>query len=324
MFGFYELQMPSSLQSKLNDMSNSQTGGTYIGVGIMGFLSALIVGPCVAPPLAGALIYISQSQDPVLGGVALFALSMGMGVPLLVVGTSAGKILPRAGGWMEAVKKVFGVMLLAVGVWMLERILPEQVAMLLYALLLIIPAIYMGALDALEATASGWQRLWKGVGIVMLIYGILLMIGASSGGKDIFQPLRGVGFAAGGGAAAEHVTFQQVKGVEGLEQALAAAGNRPVMFDFYADWCVECKEMEKYVFADPQVQQALSDVVLLQSDVTANDEQDKALLQKFGLFGPPSILFFTPGGEEQRGFRIVGSMSAEKFLAHVARFKANF
>lgn len=325
MFGFYELQMPSSLQSRLAEISNRQQGGTLAGVGVMGFLSALIVGPCVAPPLAGALIYIGQTGNAVLGGIALFALSMGMGAPLLAIGTSAGKLLPKVGPWMNIIKAVFGVLMLAVAIWMLERVLPGPVTLLLWAVLLIVSAIYMGALEQLGPDATGWRKLWKGVGLVMLIYGALLTVGAAGGNKDMFQPLRGVGLvatSAGGGTAAPTETlFKRIKGMAELERELAAATStgRPVMFDLYADWCVSCKELEKYTFADPSVQQTLAKAVLLQSDVTAWDKTDQELAKAHGLIGPPAILFFGPDGKERRNYRVVGFMTAEQFRAHAER-----
>jgi thiol:disulfide interchange protein DsbD len=322
MFGFYELQMPSFIQSKLSELSNRQQGGTLIGVAIMGFLSALIVGPCVAAPLAGALIYIGQTGDAVLGGVALFALSMGMGAPLLLIGTSAGKFMPRAGGWMEVVKYVFGVMLLAVAVWMLERVLPAQVSMLLWAALLILPAIYLGALDGLPANASGWRKFWKGVGLLLMLWGVLLIVGAAAGSGNVFQPLKGLALssgAAGGAGVEKALPFQPVKGVDGLEAALAQARaqNKTVLLDFYADWCVSCKEMEMFTFSDPGVQRALQNSLLLKADVTPNDAQDKALYQRFNLIGPPAILFFGPDGEELKNRRVIGFMPADKFRAQV-------
>jgi thiol:disulfide interchange protein DsbD len=323
MFGFYELQVPASLQSHLSALSNRQHGGTVVGVAVMGLLSALIVGPCVAAPLAGALIYIGQSGDAMLGGLALFALSMGMGTPLLAIGTSAGKLLPRAGAWMDSVKAVFGVLLLAVAVWMLERILPGEVTLVLWALLLIIPAVYMGALEPLRAQANGWSKLWKGVGLAMLVYGSLLIIGAASGSKDALQPLALVATSVGGEgrANAGHPAFERIRSGADLDRKLAQAhaAQRPVMLDFYADWCTSCQEMEKYTFSDPGVQETLAGLVLLQADVTANDATDRELLQRFGLFGPPSILFFGPDGEERRDYRLVGFLDAGDFRTHVER-----
>jgi thiol:disulfide interchange protein DsbD len=321
MFGFYELQLPSSFQSKLAEISNKQEGGTLIGVAIMGLLSALIVGPCVAPPLFGALIYISQTGDALLGGVALFALSMGMGAPLIAIGTSAGKLLPRAGAWMDAVKAVFGVALLGVAIFMLERILPPAVAMLLWGLLLICSAVYMGALTQLPAGSSGWSKLWKGLGVFLLIYGALMLLGAAAGGKDTVQPLRGLAVGGGGGAAAE-ASFTRVKTVEDLDREIAKAGalGKPVMLDFYADWCVTCKELERYTFSDPAVIEEMNRFVLLKADVTANDDDDQALMQgRFGIPGPPAILFFDTSGNELKGYRMVGFKPADAFVEHLRR-----
>jgi len=325
MFGFYDIQMPNFIQSKLTEVSNRQQGGTLVGVAIMGLLSALIVGPCVAAPLAGALIYIGQTGDPYLGGTALFALSLGMGAPLVVIGTSAGKLLPRAGGWMDAVKAVFGVLMLAVAIWMLERIIPAEVSMILWAILLIVSAIYMGAIDPIPPGSNSWRKLWKGLGVGALIYGALLMIGVASGGKDALQPL-GTLFSASNtasGTQQKELEFKKVKGIEGLEAELqkAQAQGKVAMLDFYADWCVSCKEMERYTFSNANVRQSLQDVVLLQADVTDNDAFDKALLKKYGLVGPPSILFFDKHGNESRMFRLVGFLDADKFIAHINRVK---
>jgi thiol:disulfide interchange protein DsbD len=322
MFGFYELQMPASIQSKLTQISNSQQGGTLTGVAIMGFLSALIVGPCVTAPLVGALIYIAETGDAVLGGLALFALSMGMGAPLLAIGASAGKVLPKAGAWMDAVKAVFGVLLLGLGIWMLERVAPAALTMALWAALLIVSAIYMGAIDTLPEGASGWRKLWKGTGMLLLVYGIILLIGLASGGRDVFHPLKGIALSGvSSSTQASHLPFQQIKGVDGFKAALAdaRAQGKTVMLDFYADWCVSCKEMEVLTFTDPAVQQALADTVLLQADVTPNDEQDKALYKHFGIIGPPSIMFFDKSGDERKNYRVVGFMPADKFSAHVTR-----
>ena len=320
MFGFYDLQVPVSWQAGLTGLSRRQRGGTYAGVAVMGALSALIVGPCVAAPLAGVLIYIGRTGDPVLGGVALFALGMGMGVPLMVAGVSAGKLLPRAGAWMNAVKAVFGAMLLAVAIYLLERVVPEEVALLLWAALFIVCAIYMGALDSLAPGSGGWRRLWKGAGLVMLVYGVLVMVGAAGGGGDLFRPLKGIALVSG--ELGDHeLEFRRVKGIEGLNAALgsATARGQVVMVDYYADWCVSCKEMERYTFSDPQVRAALSGVLLLQTDVTANDALDRALLAEFGLFGPPAIQFFGPDGRERRELRVVGFMDAGDFRRVVER-----
>ncbi|MDD2743056.1 MAG: protein-disulfide reductase DsbD, partial [Rhodocyclaceae bacterium] len=312
MFGFYELQLPSSLQSKLSEESGHLQGGRGIGVFVMGALSALIVGPCVAAPLAGALLYIGQTGDAVLGGVALFVMALGMGVPLLIVGLSAGTLLPRAGAWMEAVKKFFGVLLLATAVWLISPVIPAIVQMLAWAALLIIPAIYLHALDPLPANAKGWQRFWKGIGIFMLVTGVALLIGALAGGRDPLQPLAGL---RGQAVAAEpkKLPFEPVVSLADLEAKVLAAG-QPVMLDFYADWCVSCKEMERFTFSDAAVQAKLAGFKLLKADVTANNADDKALLARFGLFGPPGILFFDKSGKEIKTIRVVGFVEAKVFL----------
>jgi thiol:disulfide interchange protein DsbD len=278
----------------------------------MGALSALIVGPCVAAPLAGALLYIGQTGDAVLGGTALFVMALGMGVPLLIVGLSAGTLLPRAGAWMEAVKKGFGVLLLATAVWLVSPVIPAVVQMLAWAALLIIPAIFLHALDPLPPHAKGWQRFWKGIGIVMLLTGAALLIGALAGGRDPLQPLAGL---RGQAVAAENkkLAFEPVVSLADLEAKVMAAG-QPVMLDFYADWCVSCKEMERFTFSDPAVQAKLSGFKLLKADVTANNADDKALLARFGLFGPPGILFFDKTGKENKSVRVVGFMPAAEFI----------
>ena len=322
MFDLFSLQLPGFLQSKIAALSNRQHGGTLAGAAVMGALSALIVGPCVAAPLAGALIYIGQTGDAVLGGLALFALGLGMGLPLLAIGASAGKLLPHAGDWMNSVKAVFGVGLLAIAVWLLDRILPPAATLFLWALLLIIPAIYLGALDSLPQPASGWRKLSKGVGIVMLAYGVLLLIGVASNSTDPLQPLRGLrAGAAGPKAAPESLAFRKVKSLADLnrEIARAEAAGQWVMLDFYADWCVSCKEMERYTFSDERVRAALRDVVLLQADVTENSAMDEAFLKHFSLIGPPATLFFGPDKAERKAFRVVGYMDADEFLVHVQK-----
>jgi len=320
MFGFYELQIPNAIQSRLTSISNSQEGGTLMGVGLMGLFSAIIVGPCITAPLVGALFYITQTQDWQLGGLALFALGMGMGVPLLIVGTSAGNLLPRAGSWMDTVKSIFGVVMLGIAIWLLERFLPVGFTMALIAALLIGSAIYMGALDNLTDTASGWKRFNKALGLLVLIYGIAFLIGAAAGSKDLIQPLRGLSASIGGGAQAQqHVVFRQIKGKQGLQIALndSIQQGRVSMLDFYADWCISCKEMEKYAFSHPGVLNALKNVATLQADVTDNDDIDIELMSSLGIYGPPAILFFDSNGREIRYRRVVGEMSGEEFAAHV-------
>ncbi len=320
MFGFYELQMPNAIQSRLTAISNSQQGGTLIGVGLMGFFSAIIVGPCITAPLVGALLFISQSQDWLLGGLALFALGLGMGVPLLLVGTSAGKLLPRAGGWMDRVKAAFGVVMLGVAIWLLERILPVGVTMTLIAALLVATAIYLGALDSLSETASGWRRFAKSIGLLVLIYGVAYLVGAAAGSRDLIQPLRGVMASLGTPEqSGQHLAFRQIKGQQGLQLALndSTRQGRTTMLDFYADWCISCKEMERYTFTHPEVLAALDQTTALQADVTANDEIDTKLMSSLGIYGPPAILFYDTDGNEIRHRRVVGEMSGEEFAAHV-------
>ena len=319
MFGFYELQLPSSIQSRIMQAQNRQQGGTLTGVAVMGFLSALIVGPCMAPPLAGALIYIGQTGDAVLGGLALFALSIGMGLPLIAVGTLGGKFMPKAGTWMNVTKAVFGVLLLGVAIWMLERVLPASVALLLWSLLILSSAVYMGALEPIRDGASNWMRLWKSLGLVLLLWGAMLLIGVAAGGKgSVFAPLAGISVGGGGGQTAE-LSFRQVGSEAELDEALAQAkaAGQPVMLDFYADWCVACKEMEHNTFSDPRVIEALSGFMVLQADVTANNADHKALLKRFDLYGPPGIIFWDAEGERVRQHWVVGYQPPDEFLGHV-------
>lgn len=314
MFGFYELQMPSFLQSRFTEASNRIQGGRFTSVFVMGALSALIVGPCVAAPLAGALLYISQTSDVLLGGVSLFSLAIGMGMPLLLIGLSAGALLPRAGGWMDAVKRFFGVTLLAVAIWLISPLLSPIVEMMLWAALLVISSMFLHALEPLAINAKGFARFWKGVGVMALIAGLALLLGAMGGSRDLLQPLSVYQGGLGGSSQnAQHLAFQRVKTIAELDAAIAGAAGQPVMLDFYADWCVSCKEMEKFTFTDAQVQAKLSNVVLLQVDVTGNNADDKALLARFKLFGPPGIVFFDKSGAEI-AYRVVGYEPAAKFL----------
>ncbi|WP_298217687.1 protein-disulfide reductase DsbD [Halothiobacillus sp.] len=322
MFGFFELQLPSSLQSKIMQVQNNQQGGTLIGVAIMGLLSALIVGPCMAPPLAGALIYIGQTGDAVLGGTALFAMSIGMGLPLIIVGTLGGKFLPRAGAWMDAVKNVFGVLMLGVAIWMLERIVPDIVAQALWGILLIGAAVYLSATDPLREAASGWSRLWKTLGVILLIWGVLILVGVATGGKgSVFSPLAGLSMGTQGNGAQTTAmrSFTRVKNLDDLNSKLAQAKaeGKPVMLDFYADWCVSCKEMEHNTFSDPSVIAALRPFVLLQADVTANNADDKTLFKRFGILGPPTIVFFNAQGVEQKAQQVVGYEPPKTFIKHI-------
>lgn len=312
MFGFYELQLPAALQSKLTNTSNRLHGGHLSGVFVMGALSAVIVSPCVAAPMAAALLYIGQTHDAWLGGTALFALAMGMGLPLLLIGASAGVLLPKAGAWMEAVKRFFGVLMLALAIWLISTLIPLSIQMLLWAALLVLSAIYMHALDALPNNASGWQKLWKGIGILALLLGSAYLIGALSGARDILRPLAALG--NGQTEAAATLQFVRVKNVAELDGRIAQANGKTVMLDFYADWCISCKEMERYTFTDAKVQAKLKNAVLLQIDVTANSDEDKVLLKRFELFGPPAILFFDAQGREQNGHRMIGYQDARQFL----------
>lgn len=320
MFGFYELQLPERLRDKLAAVSQGQQGGEYVGVAIMGILSSLVVSPCVSAPLAGALIYISATGDAVIGGLALLALGLGMGAPLVVIGSSGGDLLPRAGAWMNSVKAVFGVMLLAVAIWMLERIVPASVTLALWAVLAIVCGVYLGALDSVSD--SGWPQLWKGMGVISIVYGIILLIGAASGANDPFDPLQNV---SGGAQAREEtrVSFRPVQDLNSLQQILAAENfdsvKRPIMFDFYADWCVSCKIMERDVFNDPEIKTLLANFQLLQIDITANNADHQTVLSHFNLFGPPAILFFDTEGKELPQFRIQGELNRDEFKLHISK-----
>ncbi len=307
MFGFYDMQMPSSIQSRLTEISNRQQGGSFIGAGIMGILSALIVGPCVTAPLIGALVYIAQTRDALLGGLSLFTLGLGMGLPLLMIGTSASRLLPRAGVWMDTTKAIFGIMMLGLAIWMLDRVVPPEVTMALTGILLVSSGIYMGALERTDDEAGGWGRFWKSLGMIMLFYGAMMLFGVAAGSSNLLQPLKGV--FGGGNAiaapvqAAAQLQFQRIKGMEGLQQALAQAKsqNKPVMLDFYADWCVVCKELEHKLFKNPDIVAALDNTLLIQADVTDNDAQDKALNKHFNLFGPRKSYFSAPTVKKRKG-----------------------
>lgn len=316
MFDVYELQLPGAWAGRLQAASNRLPGGQLLPVFVMGTLSALIVSPCVTAPLAGALLFIGQSRDVLLGGAALFALAAGMSVPLLLLGASAGTWLPRSGAWMVAVKRFFGLLLLGVAVWIVQPVLPAPVVLGAWGLLLLGAGFMLRPFD--PHPHSGAPRVWlqRALGVATLALGVMQWVGAASGGADPLQPLahlagaRGAAQVAGGGANAP--AFRPVRSVAELDAALASAG-RPVMLDFYADWCVSCKEMERFTFTDPAVAALMGRAVLLKADVTANSADDKALLKRFKLFGPPGTIFFDAQGQELAGVRVIGFQNAERF-----------
>lgn len=314
MFDVYQLQMPASLQSRLDAASGNFKGGKFLSVFLIGAVSALIVGPCVAAPLAGALIYISQSGDVTLGGIALFCMAMGMSVPLLLTGLSAGSLLPRAGQWMNQLKVFFGLVLLAVAIWMVTPVLPGSVLLLLWGALAILAAMYLGIFDGPSQNHGFRSRFTGMLAMCLLLIGLAEIIGAVSGAQNPLQPLALAASARSNDVTNESPAFQRVANLGELQQAIASS-ERPVMLDFYADWCVSCKEMERFTFSDPQVAALMSQFTLLQADVTENNADDRALLKTFGLFGPPGILFFAPQGAEQTGSRVIGFVPAERFIA---------
>ncbi len=322
MFGFYDLQLPGALQTKLSQEAGQLKGGHLTGVFGMGALSALIVGPCVAAPLAGALLYISQTRDVVLGGSALFVMALGMGVPLLLLGTSAGALLPKTGPWMESIKRFFGVLLLGVAIWLISPVINEVVHMLLWAALLIISAIYLHAIDPLTERASGLQKFLKGIGVIALLMGIALLIGVLSGSRDVLQPLSKIGVAGVGTVNSGEIVptsysalpFQRVKTVAELDNHIRQSEGKHIMVKFYADWCVSCKEMERFTLSDATVQTRLKDTVLLQIDVTEGTADDSALLRRFKLFGPPGILFIDRQGNDIPDIKIIGFLNKNDFL----------
>ena len=287
----------------------------------MGFLSALIVGPCVAPGLAGALIYIGQTGDALLGGTALFVMSIGMGLPLLLIGAGAGKFMPRPGGWMDTLTHVFGAVMLAIAIWMLSRILPESITMILWALFFMFSAVYMGALEPLETGKRSWNALVKGIGVLFIVYGALLFVGALSGSKSMFTPLdqftsKGVALQTSTTQSAASSQFKVIHSSAELDAILEANRDKTVMLDFAAEWCSSCKEMEHITFADAAVKTKMIEFVLVQADVTDNSDEERALTKRFGLFGPPGILFFK-NAKEIKSARIIGYQPPEKFLAHL-------
>jgi thiol:disulfide interchange protein DsbD len=321
MFGLYTLQLPSALQTRLTNVSNQQKSGTFVGTFVMGALSALVVTACVAPAIIAALSVISQSRQVLRGAAALYATGLGMGVPLLIVGASAGELLPKVGPWMDTVKQIFGVLFLGVAIYLAQPLLPDALSMALWSALAVISGFWVFSLKARDG--SPISSPVRAVGLLVLVYGIVLLIGAASGARDPLQPLANLGAGTTAAKSAEGVEasagFRRIKSVADLEREVAAASaaGRPVMVDFYADWCTSCKEMEKYTFPDPRVQAALAGAVLLQADVTRNDDEDRALMQRFGIFGPPTIAFFGSDGVERKNFRLVGFSPADRFHQHV-------
>lgn len=318
MFDLFELQIPNAIQSKITKISGSQSG--VIGIAIMGFLSALIVGPCVAAPLAGALIYIGQTGDAFLGGVALFSLSIGMGIPLIAIGTSAGKFMPRPGVWMDNIKSIFGVMLIGISIWMISRILDENISMMLWGSLAVFVAINIGALEQIRGRCIRCQRAnKKALGIIILLYGMSLLLGGMAGATNALHPLDPFLPAKGGVAVTQesHKQFVKITSLEELDAILAENKGKKVLVDFYADWCTACKEFESKTFSDETVKTAMDQYVLVQVDLTANDDAAKAISSKFGIFGPPAILFFDETGTRQKSADIVGFKEPQEFIKHL-------
>ena len=322
MFGFYNIQMPASIQGKLSNFSNTQKGGSLHGAIFMGAASALIIGPCAGPVIIGALAYVAAESDWKVGFLSMFIMGNGLGLPLLMVGTLGGHVLPKAGTWMDTVKAGAGVVLLAIALLFLERIsfISATTIMLLWSALFIVIGVYMGALDPIKENVSGWFKLWKGLGVVFIVYGVIVMLGGLTGARNFNDPLHGSTLTMGGSTVEkEHLKFKRIKSDKDLQKEIAAAkaAGKYVMLDFYADWCTYCKQFEDYVFSNKDVQSLLVDFVLLQADVTANDEQDQALNKYTGVQAPPAILFYGPDGNEFRKYRIVGAMNAKQFIDRV-------
>jgi len=323
MFDLYELQVPNFIQSRLSKAGEARGG--YIGVAIMGFLSALIVGPCIAAPLAGALVYIGQTGDALLGGMALFSLSIGMGVPLLLIGTSAGKFMPKPGPWMDMVKFIFGIMLLGVAIWFLSRIVTPPQAMLLWSFLLIYTSVSLGAFEPLrkECDRCG-QSVKKALAILIFIYGTSLFIGGLAGSENLFRPFEKftAKYTAPSGTsvpAGKEISFKKIHSISELDKIIEASKGKKILLDFCADWCTSCQEYEHITFADAAVKAKMADFMLVQADVTANTDEEKALTKKFGLYGPPAIIFFDKNGSRIQGADIIGYLPPEQFLHKLDR-----
>lgn len=304
MFGYYKLELPQSIQNRINRTTDGQEKHGITGIAIMGFLSALIVGPCVAPPLAGALVYIGQTGDALLGASALFVMSMGMGVPLLLIGAGAGKFMPKPGGWMDSVSKLFGIVMLAVAIWMLDRIIEPYLTMYLWAFLLLGTAIYLRVYNHIIAQL---------ITLIIFLYGVILFVGAVSGATNPLEPLNKFTSAKGVSVVQKELKFKYIKSIKELDEAIKAS-SKPVMLDFYADWCVSCKEIEGITFKDSKVIDRLQDFTLLKADVTENSDDDKALQAKFGVVGPPALIFWDKNKKEIKAAQIVGYKNPKEFL----------
>ena len=322
MFGLYELQMPLAMQNALS--KKAQSKGGIIGVFAMGFLSALIASPCVAAPLAGALLYIAQSGNALFGGLALFTMGLGMGVPLLIIGASSGKILPRPGAWMDKIKTLFGFIMLIMAVWLSARVLGAMAELLLYGIIGVFASVFFGAFDATSSEQSGSKKLLKGAALLAFIYSVLLIAGSFSGAKSALNPLEG--FKNAGGASVNlsknEPNFIAISNLTELENAVKSS-SRPVLIDFYATWCASCNELDEITFKDEAVLKKLENFTLLRVDVTKNSSDDAQIMKKFGLIGPPAILFFSAGSDAQdelKNTRLIGFYPPEKFLAHLEKF----
>ena len=317
LFGLYELRLPVRLNHYFTQLSQRQQGGTYLGVIVMGCLSVLIISPCVTAPLIGTLTYLSSTGNVLLGSTALFAMGLGMGIPLIIAGTFEGKWLPKSGRWLVGVKAFFGVMLIALAIGLLQRVIPAQIAMMLWAAFCIILAVYLGALN--KTFRRGWHNFWRGIGIILLIYGSALLIGALQGNTNLLQPLTINNSATTNNNV---LKFQSIKTVQDLQQILTLAKqqNKPVLVDFYADWCVSCKQIEHFVFQDTQVQSALSHFILVRADVTANNANDQALEQYLNVVAPPTIIFYGKDAQEIKEARVIGEITAEQFLQRLPQW----
>ena len=320
MFGFYELQLPPALVSKLSDRTNRIKGGQFTGIFFMGALSALIVSPCVAAPLAGALIYIGQTHDVVMGGLALFLLSLGMGVPLLLIGASAGALLPKAGKWMDSIKHFFGIMMLGVAIWIASPLIPHYFKLFLVSGLLIVSSIYLGALESLKDHSPDWGVVKKGIGVLLLALGMLILFTSLNEAGVI--PKKEFDLNVTQNEETNGLIFKGVKSVQDLGNEIKKSPNEIVMLDFYADWCAACKEFETGPFKDPKIKKNLDAVKLLQADVTANNEADKELMRKFNLFGPPGIIFLNKQGEVI--YKVVGYQDSKEFDLSINKAKSYY